>query len=104
MFPRDCTEGGIYDMGGNVWEWCVDWRDVETDEGSIFYEKTDGAKDPVNDQSGAFGKVGEQDTRVVRGGSWGSSVDRDFRCAFRYWFFPDERIDFLGFRLVCSPA
>ena len=47
---------GIYDMGGNVWEWCQDYYD------STFY--SDGATNPVNTTTGTSAK------RVRRGGSW----------------------------------
>ncbi|MBL6996747.1 MAG: SUMF1/EgtB/PvdO family nonheme iron enzyme [Desulfobacula sp.] len=47
---------GLYDMGGNVWEWCLDYYDAG------FY--TDGAIDPLNATAGTDSK------RVRRGGSW----------------------------------
>lgn len=66
---------GLYDMLGNVLEWCVDdWRaDYEADHDSA--------------------------TRVIRGGSWNYSA-RFVRAACRLWITPDYRLDYLGFRCV----
>jgi len=65
MFPDDYTEEGVLDMGGNVWEWCRDWFNE-----SDFYKTSTDSIDPVNDEKGVWGKVGDSEYRVVRGGSW----------------------------------
>ena len=83
-FPEGASLYGVEDQSGNVWEWCrTKWKDN--------YE---GYEDD-NDLRG-------NDPRVLRGGSvddTGASV----RCAYRFWFGPDDRYRYLGFRLVASP-
>jgi len=75
---------GLYDMSGNVREWCEDiWNDTSGDtprDGSPFY--TDG----------------KEVRRVVRGGSW--DLHGYFcRVALRDWFDASDRLNYLGFRL-----
>ena len=79
------TAWGLYDMHGNVWEWCADYWYGEYPSGS--------ATDPPGPASGSF--------RVLRGGSW---IDRDSNCrsAGRDRSDPGFRFRDLGFRLVCS--
>ncbi len=75
---------GLYDVAGNVWEWCNDWY------ASGYY-----ASSPYDNPLGPVTGTG----RVLRGGSWGY-YSCDLRCAFRYWNNPDNRVNNGGFRLA----
>ena len=77
---------GLYDMHGNVYEWCNDWHG-DYPESAVT--------DPVGAAEGSL--------RVNRGGSWFYSAGR-CRSAFRSYGVPSRRGNFLGFRLALSSS
>lgn len=82
---KKVNELGMYDMSGNVCEWCWDWHDGE------YYKKSNNTQDPRGPDSGSG--------RVVRGGSW-SYLPEFAHCSHRNDSAPDYRHNFMGFRLA----
>lgn len=77
------NEFGLYDMTGNVWEWCWDWYGVD------YYKKSP-KRNPQGPSAGSI--------RVVRGGSW-VSIPRSLRTAYRNYDNPAGSASSIGFRL-----
>ncbi len=76
---------GLFDMHGNVYEWCRDW----------YAEKLAGGTDPQGPSEGS--------DRVGRGGGWNRAA-RGCRSAYRIEYPPGGRSDFVGFRVAAIPS
>lgn len=81
---KRANELGLYDMSGNVLEWCNDWF-------GWGYYKSSPSNNPQGPSSGS--------ARVLRGGSWHDPV-RNCRVSYRHWASVDNRYDLLGVRLA----
>ena len=77
---------GLYDMSGNVYEWCWDWF--------ATYPNDTGEEGLIDPKGPSIGTE-----KVVRGGSWNSEAS-DCRVTARHHVYPTSEMDFVGFRCV----
>lgn len=86
-YPAGISPYGVYNMLGNVWEWCSDWYEAQ------YYSRID-TINPTGPESG--------NRKVLRGGAWSNSFE-NISITRRISNFPDVQLDIYGFRTAITP-
>ncbi|WP_159785042.1 bifunctional serine/threonine-protein kinase/formylglycine-generating enzyme family protein [Sodalinema gerasimenkoae] len=98
---------GLYDMHGNLWEWCLDdWHDsyqeARSDE-QPWFDNDNYSYLWKNWQYGLSKILQQNNPKLLRGGSW-DDYPRNCRSASRYRETPEIRYRYIGFRVCCAVA